>query len=155
MKQVCSHGGPTQCVDASASCTEQALKSVADISGVKHSRSLCSLVSEDGVEEEEEEEGGRVKKAFRTIQVLSKEGEKAAKEEEAEGQESSPVALSNRERLDSFRNLMSSCVAIPDSWSGESSLSEWVDWTVVNTALQPEGLMGAKAAMMDHKTARL
>lgn len=77
-----------------------------------------------------------------------------SKDEKNSGNVSDISSMSNRERLNFYRSGVPCVAGIPDAWGGERNLREWVDWSTVNSALQPEGLADARMAMMKNRTKR-
>ncbi|RZC78626.1 hypothetical protein C5167_002834 [Papaver somniferum] len=56
--------------------------------------------------------------------------------------------VSGRERLKRHRNEVAGRVWIPDLWGHEKLLKEWTDCSAFDSALFPNGLMSARAALV-------
>eukprot|EP00270_Netrium_digitus_P016264 TRINITY_DN5813_c0_g1_i2.p1 TRINITY_DN5813_c0_g1~~TRINITY_DN5813_c0_g1_i2.p1 ORF type:complete len:239 (+),score=22.34 TRINITY_DN5813_c0_g1_i2:80-718(+) len=52
------------------------------------------------------------------------------------------------QRLEACRQQFAGSVTIPDAWEGDCYLKDWVEWTSVERALHPEGLLVAQAALI-------
>ncbi|XP_010271656.1 PREDICTED: uncharacterized protein LOC104607675 [Nelumbo nucifera] len=59
------------------------------------------------------------------------------------------MEVSGRERLKRHRTEVAGHVWVPDIWGQEDLLKDWIDCSAFNSSLVPNGLMSARAALIE------